>query len=167
MLSHMKPANILIKGLLIFGILESLILSPAVNAQALNIYPTFGILRSRFPASTKAPVDAALDVGNLDAMFASHIVSQPKAPYEYRVLMLGDSAVWGIGLTPDQTLPGQLNELGLRCGSKNIHTYNLRFPRSSATKDLMILDRAMKYQPDLIIWMITWYTLMPKARVDH
>ena len=31
----------------------------------------------------------------------------------------------------------------------------------------MILDRAMRLEPDAIVWMITWYTLMPKTRVDH
>jgi hypothetical protein len=31
----------------------------------------------------------------------------------------------------------------------------------------MILDKALAYQPDLIVWFITWYTLMPKARDDH
>jgi hypothetical protein len=31
----------------------------------------------------------------------------------------------------------------------------------------MILDKALAYQPDEIVWLITWYTLMPKTRVDH
>jgi hypothetical protein len=64
-------------------------------------------------------------------------------------------------------LPGQLNRLGLRCGGKDLRVYNLSFPRSSATKDIMILDRAVQLEPDAIVWMITWYTLMPKTRVDH
>lgn len=81
--------------------------------------------------------------------------------------MLGDSAVWGIGLTPQQTFPGQLDSLRLQCGNKQVHVYNLSYPRSSTTKDLMILDKAMQYQPDMIIWLVTWYTLMPKTREDH
>jgi hypothetical protein len=100
-------------------------------------------------------------------MFASHVVSNPKAPDEFRVLVLGDSAVWGLQLTPDQTLPEQMDALNLKCGDKRIRVYNLSFPRSSATKDLMILDKALQYQPDRIVWLITWYTLMPKTRVDH
>jgi hypothetical protein len=106
-------------------------------------------------------------VGNLDEMVASHIVSRPKASDEFRVLVFGDSAVWGLDLTPTQTLTGQLNALALICGNKKVITYNVSFPRPSATKDLMILDKVMQYQPDMIIWLITLYTLIPTTRVDH
>ncbi len=157
----------LIKSVLIFAVLEALLLSSAGPGPGSNFYSALGLLRPRFPISTAAPLDAALDVGNLGTMIASHIVSAPKPGNEFRVLMFGDSSVWGIGLTPQQTLPGQLDALALKCGSRNIHTYNLSYPASSSTKDLMILDRARQFQPDLIIWMITWYTLMPKARAQH
>jgi hypothetical protein len=96
-----------------------------------------------------------------------HVVSEPKASNEYRVFVLGDSAVWGIGLTPAQTLPGQMDALGLKCGNKNVRVYNLSFPRPSATKDLMILDESMKYQPDEIVWILSGFTLMPKTRIEH
>lgn len=157
----------LFKGLALFFVFEFAFVSSNINFGALNVYGMFGLLRQRFPISTHAPEDAALDVGNLDAMFASHIVSQPKGANEFRVFVLGDSAVWGIGLTPAQTLPGQMDALGLKCGNKNVEVYNLSFPRSSATKDLMILDKSMQYKPDMIVWLITWYTLMPKTRTDH
>lgn len=160
------PWRVFAKGIAIFLIVEFAFDSLQPNFQWLNVYNS-SLKRQRFPISTVAPEDAALDMDNLDAMFASHIVSEPKAPNEYRVLVLGDSAVWGIGLTPEQTLPGQMDALGLRCGNKNVHVYNLSFPSSSATKDLMILDKAMSYQPDEIIWLITWYTLMPKTRTNH
>jgi hypothetical protein len=159
--------GVLLKGLAIFLVFQIILLSSGIQWGGLIAYAGLGLLRSRFPISTKAPADAALDLGNLDTMFAAHIVSQPKASSEYRVFVLGDSAVWGIGFTPAQTLPGQLDALGLKCGGKDVRFYNLSFPRSSATKDLMILDKAMQYRPDLIIWMITWYTLEPKTRVDH
>jgi hypothetical protein len=123
--------------------------------------------RQRFPINTLDATDTPLDVDNLDAMVASHIVSRPKAPDEFRVMVLGDSAVWGLNLTPDQTLPNQINDLALTCGNKKVTTYNLSFPRSSSTKDLMILDKVMQYQPDMILWLITWYTLEPKTRDDH
>ncbi|HUI87579.1 MAG TPA: SGNH/GDSL hydrolase family protein [Anaerolineales bacterium] len=158
--------RIIAKGVALFLMVEFAFYVLPPNLQRLNVYNS-SLKRQRFPISTAAPEDDALDVGDLDAMFASHIVSEPKALNEYRVLVLGDSAVWGIGLTPQQTLPGQMDELGLTCGNKDIRVYNLSFPRSSATKDLMILDKAMSYQPDKIIWLITWYTLMPKTRNDH
>ncbi len=165
-MSTIRAWRVLVKGFAIFLILEFAFFTLRPSLQWLNVYGP-SLKRERFPISTHAPEDNALDVENLDAMFASHIVSQPKSPNEYRVLVLGDSAVWGVGLTPQQTLPGQLDALNLNCGSKILRAYNLSFPRSSATKDLMILDKAMSYQPDEIVWLITWYTLMPKTRDDH
>jgi lysophospholipase L1-like esterase len=155
------------KGIAIFLIFECAFYALHPTFQWLNVYNSPALKRQRLPISTVAPEDSALDVSNLDAMFASHIVSEPKAPNEYRVLVLGDSAVWGVGLTPEQTLPGQMDTLGLKCGNKNVRVYNLSFPVSSASKDLMLLDTAMKYKPDGIVWLITWYTLMPKTRTDH
>ena len=162
-----KPWRILIKGLLLFLVLESIVVWALPGLRPFNVYAALGMKRLRFPLSTVSPADDAQDVGNLDEMFATHVVSNPKAPDEFRVLVLGDSAVWGLQLRPDQTLPGQLDALGLTCDNKRVRVYNLSFPRSSATKDLMILDKAKQYQPDMILWLVTWYTLMPKTRVDH
>jgi len=167
MIQSINAGRIFLKGTIIFLLVEFVFLSFRPDLSLLNVYTPLKIKRERFSASTHAPEDAALDVGNLDAMFASHIVSQPKANDEFRVLLLGDSAMWGFLLQPGQTLSGQINALGLTCGNKKIQVYNLSYPRSSATKDLMILDKAMNYQPDLIIWPVTLYTLMPKTRVDH
>ena len=167
MQSNVNPLRVLVKGVLLFVILEFVLYSLTPTIGYINLYAPLGLERQRFPISTLDPVDAALDVDNLDAMVASHIVSRPKVPDEYRVMVLGDSAVWGLQISPDQTLPSQLNALNLTCGNKKVSTYNLSFPRSSSTKDLMILDKVMQYQPDMIIWLITWYTLMPKTRVDH
>ncbi len=167
MQTTVNPWRVLLKGVLLFLIFEIALYSLAPNLGFINIYAPLGLERQRFPIATLDPIDAALDVDNLDAMVASHIISRPKAPNEFRVMVLGDSAVWGLQLSPEQTLPSQLNALGLTCGSKKVTTYNLSFPRSSSTKDLMILDKVRQYQPDLIIWLVTWYTLMPKTRVDH
>jgi len=167
MIQNINAGRIFLKGITIFLLVEFVFLSVHPDLNLLNVYAPLEIKRARLPISTHAPEDKALNVGNLDAMFASHIVSQPKANDEFRVLLLGDSAMWGFLLQPEQTLSGQLNALGLICGNKKIQVYNLSYPRSSATKDLMILDKAMKYQPDLIVWPVTLYTLMPKTRVDH
>lgn len=167
MQSTVKVWRVLVKGLLLFLVLEFALVWLLPGLTPPNVYAALNMKRERFPLSTSSPVDDAQDLGNLDAMFAAHVVSNPKAPNEFRVLVLGDSAVWGLQLPVDQTLPTKLNDLGLQCGDKKVQFYNLSFPRSSATKDLMILDKAMQYQPDMILWLITWYTLMPKVRVDH
>ena len=167
MKSGVNPWRVLVKGLLLFVVLEYALVWAVPGLAPLNVYAALNMKRERFPLSTISPADDAQDVGNLDAMFASHTVSNPKAPNEYRVFVFGDSAVWGLQLKPGETLPGQLDALNLTCGNKHVRVYNLSFPRSSATKDLMILDTAMQYQPDMILWMITWYALMPKTRIDH
>ncbi len=167
MLQNINPWRSLAKGLGIFLILEFAFVNLHPDLSQINVYGTLVPKRERFPISTHAPEDAALDVGNLDAMFASHIVSEPKPENEFRVLVLGDSAVWGDLLDIDQTLPAQLNQLGLSCAGRQMRFYNLSYPRSSATKDLMILDKGMHYQPDMVLWVVTLYTLMPKSRTDH
>ncbi len=155
------------KAIVFFILIEFIVVSIGPQLESLSVYALLGMKRERFPISTLAPQDAALDVGNLQAMFASHVVSNPKGANEFRIMVLGDSATWGTQDRVEQMMPAQLNDLGLTCGGRNVRVYNLSFPRSSATKDLMIMDGAMQYQPDLFIWMITWYTLMPKTRVDH
>jgi len=162
-----SPWRLLVKGILLCLVLELALVWLLPGLEPPNVYAAFDMKRQRFPLSTRSPVDDAQDLGNLDAMFAAHVVSNPKAPDEFRVVVLGDSATWGLQLQPEDTLPAQLDALHLKCGPRVMRVYNLSFPRSSATKDLMILDKALQYQPDLIVWSITWYTLMPKTRVDH
>jgi hypothetical protein len=78
-----------------------------------------------------------------------------KTTNEYRVLLIGDSSVWGTLLTPEQTLAGQLNASRITACGKVVHVYNLGYPTISLMKDLMILDQAQNYQPDLVIWLTT------------
>jgi len=165
--STINPWRILAKAAVLFLAFELTFYELHPNIELLNIYNALSMKRQRFPISTVAPEDSALDVADITAMLATHIVSEPKKADEYRIFLLGDSAEWGIGLTPEQTLPGQLDTLGLTCGNKTVRVYNLSFPRPSATKDLMILDEAMQYQPDEILWVISAFTLAPKTRIEH
>ena len=63
--------------------------------------------------------------------------------------------MWGTLLTPEQTLAGQLNAQPVNACGKTVRAYNLGYPTISLTKDLMILDQAKDYQPDLVIWLTT------------
>ncbi len=38
---------------------------------------------------------------------------------------------------------------------KQVRVYNLGYPTMSLTKDLLMLSCALRYQPDLIIWLVT------------
>jgi hypothetical protein len=93
-------------------------------------------------------------------MLNSHVVARAKAPDEYRVLLIGDSGIWGWLLENDDTLAAQLNAAGLRtAGGKRLVVYNLGYPLLSTAKDLLLLDAALAYQPDLIVWPLTLESL--------
>jgi hypothetical protein len=97
-----------------------------------------------------------LSLFDLDAMFASHVIAgTPKADDEFRVIIVGDSSVWGTLLKPEETLAGQLNADNLNACGKNVRAYNLGYPTISLTKDVMLLSYGMQYDPDLVIWMTT------------
>jgi len=119
--------------------------------------------RERFPFG-ETPASYNLSLFDLDAMFASHaLAGAQKTPNEYRVLLIGDSSVWGTLLTPEQTLAGQLNASNITACNKNVHAYNLGYPTISLTKDLMILDQAMGYQPDMVV-VLTTLDAMPRDK---
>ena len=77
-----------------------------------------------------------------------------------RVVLLGDSAIWGEGLSASQVISEQWNQMAIGCGDRRITTYNLGFPHPSVMKDLVILAKALEYEPDLIIWFVTLNTLI-------
>ena len=121
----------------------------------LSLYNSVFPGRQRFPfGETRESYN--LSLFDLDAMFGSHVLAgTKKTAEEYRVLLIGDSSVWGTLLRPEQTLAGQLNAtLSEACG-RTVHAYNLGYPTISLTKDLMILDQAKEYQPDMVIWLTT------------
>ncbi|MEW6086230.1 MAG: hypothetical protein AB1607_16695 [Chloroflexota bacterium] len=97
-----------------------------------------------------------LSLFDLDAMFAAHaLVGAPKAADEYRVILIGDSSVWGTLLTPEQTLAGQLNSQNISACGGTVRAYNLGYPYISLLQELMILDEALNYQPDMVVWLTT------------
>lgn len=113
--------------------------------------------RLRFPFGENPTKSYNLTLNNIEAMFASHEINgEEKSDMEYRVIVLGDSSVWGTLLLPDETLPGQLNQLNLMTNDgRKVRFYNLGYPTLSLTKDIMLLNEAMRYSPDLILWPVT------------
>jgi hypothetical protein len=158
-MKQIRPLHLLAKTLIIF-VLANLIFAlwnPPVGR--LSLYNLVFPGRTRFPFAT-GPRTVTID--NLDAMFASHVISAPKRKDEFRVIILGDSAMWGDGLYDNETISAQLNKLQFDCPGKELRFYNLGFPHMSIVKDILILNKAMKYQPDLIIWAFTLSTVQPK-----
>jgi len=122
--------------------------------------------RERFPfGETRQAYN--LSLFNLDAMFASHVLAgTEKTPDEYRILLIGDSSVWGTLLAPNQTLAGQLNASPITACGKEVHAYNLGYPTISLIKDLMILDQARQYHPDMVIWLTTLEAFPEEKQFD-
>jgi hypothetical protein len=122
--------------------------------------------RERFPFGEDPTRAYNLSLYNLDAMIAAHVVSASKPTDELRVFVLGDSSVWGTLLRPEETLVGQLNAMDLRCDERPLRFYNLGYPTLSLAKDLMLLEEAVIYQPDLVLWLVTLESFPLERQLD-
>ncbi len=147
---------VLLKATLLLVIFNFLfILTSGFPLGKLSLYNKVFPGRERFPFGENQR-GYNLSLFNLDAMFAAHVlVGTPKADDEFRVILIGDSSVWGTLLTPEENLAGQLNSQNISACNKNVHAYNLGYPYISLLQELMILDEALKYQPDMIVWLTT------------
>lgn len=151
--------RILLKTLSLF-VIVNLLLAAAVPLSALGRVSVYNRLfpgRERFPFGEDPAAAYNFSLYNFVAMFASHKLAAGLKPVdEFRILVLGDSSTWGTLLTPDETLTGQLDAAGLRMADgRQLVFYNLGYPTLSLFKDLMVLERGMDYQPDLILWLVT------------
>ncbi len=146
------------KAALLFILLNVIFaaLNPMEALGRLSLYNWLLPGRERLPYGEQIEQSYNLSLNNIPAMFASHAISQPKANDEFRVVILGDSGIWGWFLQNEDTLAGQLNAANLMTDDgRRMTFYNLGYPIMSLTKDLLILDEAMGYEPDLIIWPVT------------
>ncbi len=149
--------NVLIKGLLLFAAINLVWAALDPSLGKLSSYNILFKGRERLPFGEDSARSYNLSLYDLDAMFASlRLDGSHKSPNEFRVFVIGDSSTWGTLLKPEETLAGMLDTANLKTASgKEVHVYNLGYPTLSLTKDLMILDYALQYQPDLILWPVT------------
>ena len=159
MMNDIRPSRVLLKALGLFVLLNFLYVLIAPQRASVSGY------NHLFPGRTRLPFGVAGDpysvtVDDVDSMFSSHLIAVPKAQNEYRVILIGDSSVWGEGLGAYQVISEQWNQMGVECGDRRIRTYNLGYPHPSVVKDLVILDKALEYEPDLVIWFVTLNTLI-------
>lgn len=151
-----KPLNILFKGLFLFALFNLLIAAWQPQVGKASLYNSLYPGRERLPFGENPRQSYNFSLFDLDAMFASHVIhGTPKADDEFRVIIIGDSSVWGTLLKPEETLAGQLNADELNACGKNVRAYNLGYPTISLTKDVMMLSYGMQYEPDFVIWMTT------------
>ena len=151
--------NVLIKGLLLFLIINFAVgLIPVGNSLGkLSLYNLIWPGRVRLPFGENPTEAYNLSLFDLEAMFASHEINAGDKPAdEFRIILIGDSATWGTLLEPQATLSGLINADGLTSSDgRKVRAYNLAYPSMSLLKDLMILEKALTYDPDLILWPVT------------
>ena len=149
--------NVSLKALLILIIIN--VLFATIPLDALGKFSAYNSLypgRWRLPWSENPAEAHSLSLNNLNAMFASHEVSAVPAADEYRIFVFGDSSVWGFLLPKEATLTAQINAANLTTADgRRIRAYNLGYPTISLTKDLLLVDQSLRFQPDLIIWFVT------------
>lgn len=151
--------NVIIKASVLFLLINLVFAAttPLPFFGRFSVYNTVFPGRLRLPYGDNPQQSYNLSLYNLEAMFRSHELSgTPKSPDEYRVILIGDSSTWGFLLSPGETLSAQINAAGYALADgRQVRAYNLGYPVMSLTKDLLILDRAMTYEPDLVIWPLT------------
>ncbi|KAF0107339.1 MAG: hypothetical protein FD146_1817 [Anaerolineaceae bacterium] len=167
--SAVHPLRVLLKGGVLFVVLA---FTFPVWGGALTRLSTYNWIvggRLRLPYGGGNP-DAVYSssMTDLGVMLRSHVAARGKPAGEYRVIILGDSTVWGFSVPLENSLPFLLDAAGLTaCDGRAVRVYNLGYPNASVTKDLLILDEAMQYQPDLVLWFVTLAAMTPDRRFDH
>ncbi|HET7009337.1 MAG TPA: SGNH/GDSL hydrolase family protein [Anaerolineales bacterium] len=143
-------------------LLAALINVAFVPMRSLDTFGSISLYNRIVPGRLRLPYgdDPArsynVSVTNLEALFASHELDVPSpSDDDLQALVVGDSSVWGFRLSASDTLAAQLNRLQLLSRESQIEFHNLGYPTMSLLKDLMILERGLAYQPDVIIWLVT------------
>jgi hypothetical protein len=97
-------------------------------------------------------------------LLEDHIIARPKAPDEYRVVVLGSSDMWGYMNRPQDPMPVALDNLRLLTpDGRQVRSYNLAYVYPDAFKDLLILHYLLVdgYLPDLVILVANSYSFKP------
>ena len=159
MKNEINPIRLLVKALCLFVLVNLLYALIEPQGSKISGYNTL------FPGRTRLPFGVSGDpytvtVDDVDTIFDSHLIAAPRLGEEYRIALIGDSSVWGEGLGAYEVISEQWNRMNTPCGTKTIRAYNLGYPHPSVVKDLVILDKALEYKPDLIVWFVTLNTLI-------
>lgn len=161
MRSEIHPLRLVAKAILLFvaaNILFAIIDPPYYKLSLYNnIFPG----RVRLPFGDEEGIYSVM-VDRVEVMMASHEISAPKDTDEFRVVLLGDSSVWGEDSPVSQSLAVLWNQTAGPCNGRQLKYYNLAYPHPSVVKDLIILDEAMQFDPDLVLWFITLNSLTPR-----
>src|SRR4030042_3335302 len=98
LIRNFSMKRVIVKGVLLFILIDILFapLSPLPKLGQISAYNLIFPGRLRLPFGEKPDQAYNFSLYNLDAMFASHEITKgEKPPDEFRVLLVGDSSVWG------------------------------------------------------------------------
>lgn len=156
--------RIVLKAALLFVLLNVAfaLLDPMSFVGRIGIYNWLVPGRERITYNHGSTRSHTVTTANMAANLGTHVVAGPHPPDEFRVFVFGDSATWAVSQSHDQTVTAFLNDMNLTAADgRPMRFYNLGYPESSASKTLLLLDAAMRYQPDMIVWNLTLQAFYP------
>lgn len=162
--------HVVLKATALFLVLNVLYiaLDPLPTLSRLTFYNVLIPGRERLPFSQNSDDAYSISIQRIEGMFAAHVIQESKGDDEFRVVLIGDSSVWGWLLEPDETLSACLNAQDHRTNDgRRVVVYNLGYPVLSAFKDIMILEEGLKYDPDAVVWLFTMQSLLDFEQQRH
>ena len=152
-------ARVVIKATLLFILLNLLfvLLQPIDALSRYTLYNNVFAGRERLPyGGDDFSQSNAVTMDNIPAMIASHQIARQKADDEFRVVIFGNSGIWGFWLPSSQTLGPQMTRMNTKLADgRRVVVYNLAYPYPYIIRDLLFMDEAMQYKPDMIIWVVS------------
>lgn len=139
------------------------------NFSAISLYNSVFPGRQRLPFGENPGLSYNLTLDDINAMFDSHRIAAADATAEYSIVLIGDSSIWGTLLENDQTIAARLQAIvdsRLSTRDEPTRVYNLGYPTISVLKDLVIVDQALRYEPDMVIWFVTLNSLVKDSYKD-
>ncbi len=166
---EIKIPRLLIKTILLLLIFNfAFPIFSSISWDNLSLYNRIFPGRERLPFGETPELAYNTTLNDLDAMLASHIVAG-EMNEAIDIFVIGDSSVWGTLLKNEDTITHRLQEKinsPDNFNNRKINIYNLGYPTTSVLKDLVILDKAMSYEPDVVIWFVTLNSLVKDAHLD-
>ena len=138
---------------------------PVSALTSINFWWLVGYGRLRLIYPDESVTDGLLPA---EAMVSAHAIAYTKkTPQEFRIAVIGDSSIMGHGLTDDETFTSQLNARHLIIQGKQVISYNLAYPGPNAALQTAFLNLSLHYQPDLILWLITLFTVSDSTAASN
>lgn len=98
----------------------------------------------------------------LDPLLRQHEICWRERTGETRVILLGNSAVFGFPLPAEQSVAGRLNAQ-FTAEHLPAHVFNLGWVFTYQIRDALILHQALAYRPDVIVYALTLADMMHVA----